>query len=285
MGRPRAPSPHRRLLHRFPQISPPAPGARPPAGRARPRPRAGNSPFSPRFQPDAPLPRARPPARRQWQCRGSRRPSRSPPTPARPARGSRAAASRRRAASTAAAASRGRPGSGFAGAATAGRRIFESRASVSRETGVSASARSLSAARSSAPCPALVQARCAARLPRFTCATRSVSAAGVMPSILLAWPMVRGRMVQQLLSDFVGKSAQRCVIEIVRQRETFIAPIARNIRRLAREIDVVLGIDFDLLGNFRRQLAEARPDLRETPQSSRADRTTARTRCAAVRLC
>ena len=67
----------------------------------------------------------------------------------------------------------------------------------------------------------------------------------------------------QFLFGFVRQSRQRRVIEIVRQCETFIAPIRRDIRRLARQIDIVLGIDLDLLGDFRRELAEARPDFRE----------------------
>src|SRR5450759_3277830 len=41
--------------------------------------------------------------------------------------------------------------------------------------------------------PAFFQARFAALRPRFTCATKSVSAAGVIPSILPACPIVRGR--------------------------------------------------------------------------------------------
>ena len=65
------------------------------------------------------------------------------------------------------------------------------------------------------------------------------------------------------LFHFVRQTGQRRVIEIVRQRETFVAPIGRDISGLAREIDVVLGIDLDLLCDVRRERAEARPNARE----------------------
>ena len=77
------------------------------------------------------------------------------------------------------------------------RRTRSSRAAVSRETGTSSSARARSAARSAGAifcCGVCAMAHAAGRpLPRRTCATSSVSAAGVMPSIRPAWPMVRGR--------------------------------------------------------------------------------------------
>src|SRR5262249_24591219 len=68
---------------------------------------------------------------------------------------------------------------------------------------------------------------------------------------------------RELLADFVRESLQRRVIEIVGERETFVAPIRGNVGGLAIEIDRVLGIDLELLGDRRRNRAEPRPDARD----------------------
>src|SRR5262245_64019689 len=73
-----------------------------------------------------------------------------------------------------------------------------------------------------------------------------------------AWPV---RL--EFLSDLIRETRQRRIIEVIRQLETFIAPIGRDVSRLTRKIDVILGIDLDLLDNLGCELAEPRPDLRE----------------------
>ena len=121
--------------------------------------------------------------------------------------------------------------------------------------------------------------------PRRTCATSSVSAAGVTPSILAAWPMVRGLLRDQLLPDLVRQARQRRVIEVVRQREAFVAPIRRDVGGLAREIDLVFGVDLDLLGDLRRATRRsAARSARDRPCRC-PDTTGARTRSGAGRPC
>ena len=107
----------------------------------------------------------------------------------------------------------------------------------------------------------------------------SVSAAGVMPSMRPAWPMVRGRMRLQLLPDFVGQARQRRVVELVGQLEAFVAPIGCDVGGLAVQIDGVFGVDLELL---RRSSARARAScgqIRATLGQCRgSDRTAARRR-------
>ncbi len=67
----------------------------------------------------------------------------------------------------------------------------------------------------------------------------------------------------QFLFHFVRQAWERRIIKIIRQRETFIAPVSRDVGRLTRKIDIVLRIDFDLLGDLRSKLTKAWPDLRE----------------------
>ena len=90
-------------------------------------------------------------------------------------------------------------------------------------------------------------------------------------------------MRDEFLFRFIRQAGQRCVVEFIRQFETFVAPIGGNVRRLAREIDVVLGVDLDLLGDLRRSLAQSA--ARRAPDRRRrySDAPTIRMRCAAVR--
>ena len=137
------------------------------------------------------------------------------------------------------------------------------RSCVSRETGVSASARFLSASRSKPPCPSFIK-RVSRRFCRVSHARPKASAppASCRRSCS-ACPIVRGRFFCSFCLASFDKPAKRRIIEIVRQRKTFIAPIRRDVRGLARQIDVVLRVDLDLLGDFFVELAEARPDFRE----------------------
>src|SRR5262245_14011388 len=73
-----------------------------------------------------------------------------------------------------------------------------------------------------------------------------------------AWPV---RL--ELLFDLIRQTRQRRVVEIIRQLKTFIAPIGCDVSRLTRKINVILGIDLDLLGDLGCELAKARPDLRK----------------------
>ena len=170
-----------------------------------------------------------------------------------------AAASRRCAGSRWSGWSTARSGSSCAASAAAVSTKRSSRAAVSRETGVSSSARRGLSARS-AGLRHRLRVSAAARRPSpalRTCATSSVSAAGVMPSIRPAWPMVRGRTRDAASAGprWKGPAARRN-----RGR-----PAARSSRRggydcdvggLPRQIDVVFGVDLELLGDLRRELAE-----------------------------
>ena len=124
-----------------------------------------------------------------------------------------------------------------------------SRFCVSRETGVSVSARFLSAAEIALP------AACSRRLRgKFFAALdmRDQQRQRRRRHAIDAARMSDGArpMRLQFLFRFVRQSRQRSVIEIVRQREAFVAPIGGNVRRLARKIDIVLGVDLDLLGDL-----------------------------------
>ncbi|MDB6164865.1 MAG: hypothetical protein JWQ83_5, partial [Lacunisphaera sp.] len=70
-------------------------------------------------------------------------------------------------------------------------------------------------------------------------------------------------MRDEFLLGLVRQPRQRRIIEVFRQREAFIAAIRFDIAVLPRQIDVVLGIDLDLLGDLGRERAELRPDLRQ----------------------
>src|SRR5262249_11667928 len=73
-----------------------------------------------------------------------------------------------------------------------------------------------------------------------------------------AWPVGL-----EFLFDLVRETRQRRIIEIIRPLKAFIAPIGGDISRLTRKINVILGIDLDLLGDLGCELAKAWPDLRK----------------------
>ena len=118
----------------------------------------------------------------------------------------------------------------------AARRIVPAAFCVSRETGVSFSARALSALRSSTPClRALTRfwqtvwlgASCRGRASHGRPATSAPPA-----SCRRAWPRDRwcvDELRDQLLLGFIRQARQRGVIEIVRQREAFIAAIGCDV--------------------------------------------------------
>ena len=174
--------------------------------------------------------------------------------------------------------SRTRSGSFAAASARSVATKRSSRCSVSRETGVSAgrgrgqpkargSRRGRDGARPGSPGrlpPARHAApRLALRSCRRICATSKVSAAGVMPSIRPAWPMVRGRCACSLWRTSFDSPGSARIVDIVGEDEAFVAAIRFHVGRLAAEIDLVFGVDFELLGDLRVELGEARPDPRQ----------------------
>ena len=138
-----------------------------------------------------------------------------------------------------------------------------SRFSVSRETGVSVSARALSAARSNSP----------ARLCSRNFRGSFFAAPNVRDqqrqrrrcdAINTARVSDRARTMHlQFLFHLIRQSRQRRVVEIIGQLKTFIAPIRRDICRLTRKIDIILRVDLDLLGKFLVEFTKARPDVHE----------------------
>ena len=73
-------------------------------------------------------------------------------------------------------------------------------------------------------------------------------------------PNAAGPAGLQLVAGLVGEAPQLRIVQAVRQLEAFIPAIGCDIRRLAREIDIVLGVDFELLGDVRREIAKAGPN-------------------------
>jgi len=64
----------------------------------------------------------------------------------------------------------------------------------------------------------------------------------------------------QLVARFVGETRQGRVIDAVGQDKVCVAPVGFDICRLAAQIDLVFGADFELIGDFAVQIAELRPD-------------------------
>src|SRR3984893_13534728 len=131
---------------------------------------------------------------------------------------------------------------------------WSSRSNVSRETGVSARARLRSAASSGDSAtgrfPALpAQIRDQKRQRRRRDA---IDAAGM--------PNGARPVCLQLMSDLVGQSRQRRIVEVVGQSDAFIAAIGFDVGGLAAEIDLVFRLDFELLGDLCRQFSEAWPN-------------------------
>src|SRR5436190_274568 len=127
------------------------------------------------------------------------------------------------------------------------------RATVSRETGTSASARARSAVRSGcATCRfARRGAAPAAEMRRQSCQRgrrHAVDTARLADGA--------GAMQLQLLTHLVGKARQSGVIEVLAEHETLVAVIGLHVGGLAAEIDVVLGIDLELSGDLGVELSE-----------------------------
>ena len=84
-----------------------------------------------------------------------------------------------------------------------------------------------------------------------------------------ACPIVRGRIAASFCLHFVGQTRKRREVEIVRQLQAFVAPKSGDIGGLAIQVDRIFRIDLELLGNFRIELAEPRPDARQIPRTDR----------------
>ena len=67
----------------------------------------------------------------------------------------------------------------------------------------------------------------------------------------------------QLVADFVGKPRQGLVVDVVAKRERLVAAIGLHVGCLPVEIDRVLGINLELLGDLGIEFTEARPDARD----------------------
>src|SRR5215469_3920721 len=131
------------------------------------------------------------------------------------------------------------------------------RATVSRETGTSASARARSAVRSG--CATCRFARCvAAGAAQMSCQQRqrggrhAINAAGLSDGAR-AMPL-------KLLPHLVGEAGQGRVIEIFAEHEALVPAIRLHVGRLTAEIDVVLRIDLKLLGSLGVEFVKGRPD-------------------------
>src|SRR5262249_11451358 len=68
-----------------------------------------------------------------------------------------------------------------------------------------------------------------------------------------------GPQRRELLPNLVGEAGKHCVVELLRQLETFITAIGLDVRQLPVEIDGILGADLELLGDLRIQRGELRP--------------------------
>src|SRR5262249_54416027 len=131
------------------------------------------------------------------------------------------------------------------------------RAAVSRETGISASARVRSAVRSG-------RATCS-----FTChvAARAAQVGHQERQRGGRYPVDAGclsdrarAMLLQFLAHLVREARQRRIIEILAQDDALVASVRFHIRELAAEIDVVLGVNLKLRGDLGIEFAKGRPD-------------------------
>src|SRR5215469_5901316 len=63
----------------------------------------------------------------------------------------------------------------------------------------------------------------------------------------------------ELVANFAREAPDRPIIKLRRQQQRLVAPEGGNVALLAFEITGVAGVDFELLGNSRRERAELRP--------------------------
>src|SRR5690349_18889337 len=134
------------------------------------------------------------------------------------------------------------------------------RATVSRETGTSASARARSMVRSGCATCRCAR-RGAARAAEMRCQEGQRGRRHALDTARLADGA--GAMQLQLLTHLVGEARQAGIIEVFAEHETLVAAIGLHVGSLAAEIDVVLGIDLELSGDFGIELPEGRPDPRQ----------------------
>src|SRR4051794_5922585 len=64
----------------------------------------------------------------------------------------------------------------------------------------------------------------------------------------------------KLLPGLVRKPLDPCIVQLLRKSQTLVPPEGRNIGGLAAQVDVVLGVDLELLEDPGREVAKARPD-------------------------
>ena len=90
-----------------------------------------------------------------------------------------------------------------------------------------------------------------------------MSAAGVTPSMRPAWPRLAGRTAASFCRTSVESPAIAAIVEVGRQLERLVAPHRLDVRLLPLQVDGILRVDRDLLGDRCRNRAELRPDRRE----------------------
>src|SRR5262249_30449820 len=133
------------------------------------------------------------------------------------------------------------------------------RSTVSRETGVRASAASRSARNGFAAAFAADMSNQKRERRR----RHAVDAAGMAD---------RARPDGgEFLARLVRETFDVRVIDIVGQRETLVAAEGRDVGSLAAEIDIVLGVDLELLEDLRRERIEAWPDRAQVIDAQRRE--------------
>src|SRR5262249_25641933 len=97
----------------------------------------------------------------------------------------------------------------------------------------------------------------------------------------------------ELLTYLVREALDQRIVDLVGQCETLVAAECGDVGGLPGEIDVVLGVDLQLLKDLRRERVEARPDAlqhidpdgREREELERAAALTVAVQSQTVTLC
>ena len=95
------------------------------------------------------------------------------------------------------------------------------------------------------------------RSARRACAAITASAAGVTPSIRPAWPRLRGRTAENFCRISRDRPGSSGVVDVLRQQQRVVAPIARDVLRLPFDIDRVFGVGLEPGDERARDLARA----------------------------
>src|SRR5215470_6647805 len=64
----------------------------------------------------------------------------------------------------------------------------------------------------------------------------------------------------ELLARLVGQPPDARVVDVIRQLKTLVTPEGGDVGGLPAEIDIVLGVDLQLLEDLRRKVIQPRPD-------------------------